>query len=336
MSREFEPVTAGQSCGGAGSSPVGAGEGGPDRLIRIDRLSYRYAGMAEPALDDISLTIERGSFFGLLGPNGAGKTTLLSLMTGVLPSQRGEVSLFGRSLSRERDAALALSGLVPQDYAFYPRLTGRENLVFFAGLHGLRGSKAVERIGRAVEICGIGDHLGVLAGSYSGGLKRRLNLAIGLLNDPQVLYLDEPTVGIDAQSRRCVLDAIKALNAAGRTVIYTSHYMEEVEQLCGTVAIIDRGRLLVHERMGHLLRQGWQEEVLISLPRPLTPKELGHPLLGALKQDELKLYGPVCIEAISPLLRHLRDIGAPPRRALYGAHPLEQVYLRMIGEASLP
>ena len=335
MNSELESTASRPSGPFAESIPVRGGDG-PENVIRIDQLSYRYAGMAEPALDDVSLTIERGSFFGLLGPNGAGKTTLLSLMTGVLPLQRGEVSMFGRLLSRERDAALALTGLVPQDYAFYPRLTGRENLQFFAGIHGLHGARGAERMDRAVTICGIGDYLGVQAGSYSGGLKRRLNLAIGLLNDPQVLYLDEPTVGIDAQSRRCVLDAIKALNAAGRTVIYTSHYMEEVEQLCGTVAIIDHGRLLVHERMGNLLRQRWQEEARISLPRPLTSEELGHPLLAALKQDELHLYGPVGVEAISPLLQHLREIGAPPRRTLYGAHPLEQVYLRLIGENPHP
>ncbi len=335
MNSELEITASQPSDPFAESIPVRMGDG-PENVIRIDRLSYRYAGMAEPALDEVSLTIERGSFFGLLGPNGAGKTTLLSLMTGVLPLQCGEVSLFGRLLSRERNAALALTGLVPQDYAFYPRLTGRENLQFFAGIHGLSGARGAERIDRAVAICGIGDYLGVQAGSYSGGMKRRLNLAIGLLNDPQVLYLDEPTVGIDAQSRRCVLDAIKALNADGRTVIYTSHYMEEVEQLCGTVAIIDHGRLLVHERMGNLLRQRWQEEARISLSRPLSPEELGHPLLAALKQDELQLYGPVGVEAISPLLRHLREIGAPPRRALYGAHPLEQVYLRLIGETPPP
>ncbi len=309
---------------------------GPENSIRIDRLSYRYAGMAAPALDDVSLTIERGAFFGLLGPNGAGKTTLISLLTGVLPLQRGDMHLFGRQLSRERNAVLALTGLVPQDYAFYPRLTGRENLRFFAGVHGLHGARGAERIDRAVAICGIGDHLRKLAGSYSGGLKRRLNLAIGLLNDPQVLYLDEPTVGIDAQSRRDVLAAIKALNAAGSTVIYTSHYMEEVEQLCETVAIIDQGRLRVHERMGDLLRQRRQEEALISLSRPLTPAELGHPLLAALKQEDTQLYGPVSGDALSPLLRHLRAIGATPRRALYGAHPLERVYLRLIGEEPLP
>lgn len=225
-----------------------------DNQIRIEQLSHTYAGAPSPALDNVTLTIARGALFGLLGPNGAGKTTLISVLTGILPLQKGEVRVLGKRLSQDRDAVLAMAGLVPQDYAFYPRLTGRENLRFFAGINGFHGLSAMERMDRAISICGIEDHLDRMAGEYSGGLKRRLNLAIGLLNDPRVLYLDEPTVGIDTRSRRFILDAIKALKTAGNTVIYTSHYMEEVEQLCDTVAIIDRGRVIAHQPIGELLR----------------------------------------------------------------------------------
>jgi ABC-2 type transport system ATP-binding protein len=225
-----------------------------DAPICIEQLSHTYAGAALLALDNVTLTIARGTFFGLLGPNGAGKTTLISVMTGILPLQKGEVSVLGRRLSQERDAVLTLTALVPQDYAFYPRLTGRENLRFFAGINGLHGALAAERMDKAITICGIRDYLDRMAGAYSGGLKRRLNLAIGLLNDPRVLYLDEPTVGIDTQSRRIILEAIKALKTEGNTVIYTSHYMEEVEQLCDTVAIIDSGRVIEHQSIRDLLR----------------------------------------------------------------------------------
>ncbi len=225
-----------------------------DEVIRIEQISHTYAGATSMALDHVTLNIACGSFFGLLGPNGAGKTTLISLMTGILPLQCGDVHILGRTLSQERDSVLALTGLVPQDYAFYPRLTGQENLRFFAGINGFHGPKAAERMERAIAICGLEQHIHRLAGAYSGGLKRRLNLAIGLLNEPRVLYLDEPTVGIDARSRRFILDAIKTLKADGTTVIYTSHYMEEVQQLCDTVAIIDHGRVLAHKPMCELLQ----------------------------------------------------------------------------------
>lgn len=214
-----------------------------ERAVSIKDLSYRYPGSAGPSLKRINLEISKGQCFGLLGPNGAGKTTLLGVLTGVLEAQSGEVMINGVPLSRSKKIQ-QISAVVPQDLAFYPDLTGRENLHCFAGFHGLSGEARRAAVAGVIETCQLGEVADKRAENYSGGLKRRLNLAIGLLNEPKVLYLDEPTVGIDAQSRNFILEAIQSLKDAGTTVIYTSHYMEEVQMICDEIAIIDHGSVV--------------------------------------------------------------------------------------------
>jgi ABC-2 type transport system ATP-binding protein len=205
-------------------------------MIDIDHLSYRYPGSETDALRGLSLKIAPGRLFGLLGPNGSGKTTLISILSGLLLSKNGSVSINGRAPgSAPSDIAL-----VPQDFAFYPRLTVLENLRFFCGVQGL----SAQRIDEALKTTGLTDARNQRAARLSGGMKRRLNIAVGLLGRPKVLFLDEPTVGIDPQSRRFILDAVKEINRGGVTVLYSSHYMEEVEALCDDVGILDEGRLL--------------------------------------------------------------------------------------------
>ena len=212
--------------------------------LSVAGLSYRYPGRDEPVLDRVSLEIPDGGIFGLLGPNGAGKTTLISVLAGQLTGASGRIDMSGRI------------GLVPQDHAFYPMLTCRENLRFFGAVQGL-GRAELDR--RVEAVAAFGRVEGVLArraGQLSGGLKRRLNLAIGLLTEPEVLLLDEPTVGVDPQSRAFLLESIGSLARPGRTIVYTSHYMEEVQAICARVAILDAGRLLVAGTIGELLREG--------------------------------------------------------------------------------
>jgi ABC-2 type transport system ATP-binding protein len=212
-------------------------------VIEIRDLHFRYPGAARDALQGLSLHVRDGSLFGLLGPNGSGKTTLISLLTGLLQPSAGAV--------RVGEGARAL---VPQDYAFYPRLTVAENLRCFGGVLGLQGAALKSRM---QEVCGVADlqdFLDKRAEHLSGGLKRRLNLAIGLLNQPRLLFLDEPTVGIDPQSRNFILEAIRRLNAEGATVIYTSHYMDEVQQLCDSIGVLDEGKLLAHGSLDELLK----------------------------------------------------------------------------------
>jgi ABC-2 type transport system ATP-binding protein len=212
--------------------------------LSVAGLSYRYPGRDEPVLDRVSLDIPDGGVFGLLGPNGAGKTTLISVLAGQLQGASGRIAVSGRI------------GLVPQDHAFYPMLTGRENLRFFGAVQGLGGAELDRRVEAVAAFSRVEGVLARRAGQLSGGLKRRLNLAIGLLTEPDVLLLDEPTVGVDPQSRAFLLESIRSLARPGRTIVYTSHYMEEVQAICARVAILDAGRLLVSGTIGELLKEG--------------------------------------------------------------------------------
>ena len=279
--------------------------------LKIERLSFRYPGAEEEALREVTLEIPAGGVFGLLGPNGAGKTTLLSLL-----SRRAN----GKSLA-----------LVPQEYAFYPMLTARENLRFFGGVQGLHGARLAERVAAVAQLARIDAVLGRRAGELSGGLKRRLNLAIGLLTEPEILLLDEPTVGVDPQSRAFLLDTVRSLAGPGRIVVYTSHYMEEVQALCDQVAILDHGRVLVagalqdilHDRTGLLtLRLG------ACLPPGLAADWQQR---YALVDDgggryRLRIAEPA---AISQALDAARAAGCEPLAIAYGQRDLEQLFMQL-------
>ena len=237
-------------------------------LIEISGVRKRYAHSETPALDGIDLQIPLGSIFGLLGPNGAGKTTLLSILLGLLRKDAGTIRVAGHDVDRERSAIRALCGLAPQEFGFYPMLTAGENLRFYAAAGGLAGSQLTERIHFAADATQLGDHLSKRADQLSGGLKRRLNLALALLHAPRVLLLDEPTVGVDPQSRAFILDVIRRQrDEHGLTVIYTSHYMDEVQQLCDRAAILDQGRVLVEGNLSDLLKDGDRnlEELFLRL-----------------------------------------------------------------------
>ncbi|MFV0277146.1 MAG: ABC transporter ATP-binding protein [Parahaliea sp.] len=224
-------------------------------MITVKQLSHRYADSASPSLRDITLAIPGGQLFGLLGPNGAGKTTLLSIVAGLLPCPPGTVSIDGQDLTSATRSQRARLSLVPQEYAFYEALSVAENLAFFAAVQGVAAGDVAGRMDEAIGVCGLQEQREKRAGKLSGGLKRRLNLAIGLLNQPDLLLLDEPTVGIDPHSRHFILQTVKQLNSRGATVVYTSHYMEEVEQICQSVAIIDHGQVLLAGDLERLLRE---------------------------------------------------------------------------------
>jgi ABC-2 type transport system ATP-binding protein len=212
-------------------------------MLHLRDIDFRYTANDPWVMQGLTLDIERGEIFGLLGPNGAGKTTLISLIVGLSKPSRGEIV---RDFTRR-------PSLVPQHLAIYPMLSGRENLRFFGGILGLSGNPLKRRMDYCIEFAGLDAVIGRRAGDYSGGLKRRLNLAIGLLAEPELLLLDEPSVGIDPQSRAFILDAIRKLGRSGTTVIYTSHYMDEIESLCTRVAILDHGRVLVQGPLSAIL-----------------------------------------------------------------------------------
>ncbi len=196
------------------------------------------------AVKGVSFQIQPGELFSLLGPNGAGKTTTLAMLSGLLAPTAGDARIDGHSVLAEPMAVKKVIGVVPQDIALYPTISARENLLFWGRMYGLAGTRLSERVAVALDIAGLSERAKDRVETFSGGMKRRLNIAVGLLHEPRVLYLDEPTVGIDPQSRRRILDTIKALNQAGMTVLYTTHYMEEAEELSHRIGIIDHGELI--------------------------------------------------------------------------------------------
>jgi ABC-2 type transport system ATP-binding protein len=304
-------------------------------LITIHGVSHRYPGADRNALEHIDLTIARGITFGLLGPNGAGKSTLLSILTGIAPIQSGEITIAGLDLRSQARVIKARSALVPQEYAFYLRLTGRENLRFFAGAYGLTRTQYQHRLEECIEICGLQEVIDRRAKHYSGGLKRRLNLAIGLISRPEVLYLDEPTVGIDAHSRECILQAIRALQAAGTTIIYTSHYMEEIELLCDEVAIIDHGRILIRESVDRLLRADANETLQLSFDTaPTAAARAALARWNPIFVDEVHVQLTAKAHDLPAILRELFDNDSPVVQLTYGVSRLHDVYLTLLKEGA--
>jgi ABC-2 type transport system ATP-binding protein len=224
----------------------------PESIVSIQNLRKCY-GETE-AVRGLSLEICRGEFFGLLGPNGAGKTTTFGMLTGLIEPTGGSITINGFDLLLRPKELKARMGLVPQGFAFYPTLTARENATFFGRIYGLWGTSLTERINVVLESVRLRDRADQQVATFSNGMKRRLNLALGLLHEPQILILDEPTVGVDTQSRNAILESLEALNQSGVTVLYTTHYIEEAQRLCHRVAILDYGKLIALDTPAALIR----------------------------------------------------------------------------------
>ena len=240
----------------------------PTAVLTCTGLSKRFGERL--AVDSVGFEIGRGETYGLLGPNGAGKTTTISMICGILDGDAGEVVVDGRRIGPGTTAAKASIGFVPQDLAIYPDLTAHENLVFFGRLYGLGGKALRDRVGELLEIVGLADRAKDRTDQFSGGMKRRLNIAIGLLHRPSLLVLDEPTVGVDPQSRNAILASVEALGEAGMAILYTTHYMEEAERLCDRVGIIDEGRLRAEGTRRELVSLVGERD-RISLTAPDVP-----------------------------------------------------------------
>lgn len=211
-------------------------------MITLKNLSRNYGDLC--AVSRTSLNIEKGELFGLLGPNGAGKTTLIKMMTGLLQPDTGHLEIDGLNPARQAMDFRRMIGLVPQELSFYSDLSAAQNLSYFAGLYGLRKAEKKAAVERALEFTGLQDSGKKQAGQFSGGMKRRLNIACGIVHSPKVLFLDEPTVGIDPQSRHHILRSVEQLSQQGSTIVYTTHYMEEAESLCTRIAILDQGKII--------------------------------------------------------------------------------------------
>ena len=231
------------------------------------------------AVRGISFSIASGEIFGLLGPNGAGKSTTISMLAGLLEPTAGQITIDGLDLAHNLSVVKARIGLVPQEIALYPTLSARDNLIFWGQIYGLRGSLLKQRVGEVLELVQLADRADEPVKIYSGGMKRRINLAIGLLHRPRILFLDEPTVGVDPQSRNAIFESVENLNKAGLTVLYTTHYMEEAERLCQRVAIIDHGQIIALDTPANLIRSQGLGLIRMSIRDGLigaVEKEVGH------------------------------------------------------------
>ncbi len=226
--------------------------------------TYRSNGSVVEAVKGINLTVAKGEIFSLLGPNGAGKTTTISMISGLTEPTRGDAFIGGYSILKQPLEAKQLLGVVPQEIALYPSLTARQNLEFFGHMYGLKGKELAQRIDKMLEFVELSDRQSDRIETYSGGMKRRINIAAGLLHDPQVVYMDEPTVGIDPQSRRRILDTVKQLrDQRGITVLYTTHLMEEAQELSNRVGIIDHGEIIALGSPGDLIQKVGEQDKLI-------------------------------------------------------------------------
>jgi len=290
-------------------------------LLSVEQLTFGYR-KRQTQIIDVSLQLNAGDILGLLGPNGAGKTTLVSLIAGLLKPLQGRVLIDGKPahLGR-RDVAL-----VPQEYAFYPRLSGRENLLYFAGALGLNRTQAKDRAERALRDCELEPWQHRRAAHYSGGLKRRLNFAIALLQQPRLLILDEPTAGVDPQSRAFLLNTIRRLNQQGTTLIYTSHLLAEVESLCRSVAVLDSGRITLQGAMDTLLAEQ-RRQISVKLPHVDAPERLqawaGQPRDDGWWEFDLQTSN----QTPAQLLSELEQAGYSPAQIRYGQRRLEDVFL---------
>lgn len=300
-------------------------------MIEFAGVHFTYPGCRQETLIDLSLSVEKGGLLGLIGPNGAGKTTMISLLTGRFSASKGSVRIAGYALPSERNKIKGRIGYIPQDYAFYPQLTLMENMEFFAGVQKLPRANKKARIQACMEFCQIAHMAGKKVQTFSGGLKRRTNIAIGLLADPEILLFDEPTVGIDPQSRAFILKQIKALQEEGKTIVYTSHYMEEVEQLCDVLAIIDHGRILqqgtIHEVHAHLdsgLEIEFCADADVSGLRTLADNFDGQLNGSVFSSESIRSE-----DDFSRFMQEALNRGLKIKRLSYGQSRLEQLFLQM-------
>ena len=287
-------------------------------MIKISNLTKTYG--EKKALDDLSLEIKEGSIFGLLGVNGAGKTTLLSILNGLFEADSGEIEMFGFNMKEHKKDIKAISSIIPQNLAFYDNLSVKENLDFFADVQ--RATK--EDYEKAVAVNSLDGLLNQKASTLSGGQKRRLNIAIGLLNNPRVIYFDEPTVGVDPKTRNEILDSIKDYKKLGITVVYTSHYMTEIERICDEVAIISEGKLIEQDTLENLLTNKVSDNVTVEVI-----------YRDVLDSMDLNMVDKTTIQTseseLSAVLELLKKSDVPVKQVRYGSTNLEKHFLDITG-----
>ena len=308
-------------------------------ILEVQDLVKRFGDFT--AVDGVSFDIQEGEVFSLLGPNGAGKTTTISMLSCLLTPTQGDAIVGGHSITKEPMAVKQIIGIVPQDIALYEDLNARENLEFWGRMYGMRGATLKHRVAEVLEQIGLAEKAKQRIKTYSGGMKRRVNIGVGLLHKPRILFMDEPTVGIDPQSRRNILDGIKDLNNQGMTVLYTTHYMEEAEELSNRVGIVDHGKLIALGTQKELTQTVGQLEALrLHIPegQDTTPLVDSLRSLPDVKQvtvadHEIVLIVPDAQEALSPVFRQADKLGFKIRSVDIEEPNLEAVFLHLTGRA---
>ncbi len=299
-------------------------------MIKITNLLKRYG--EKTALDHLTLEIKAGTIFGLLGPNGAGKTTLISILNGLTKYNEGEVTVFDLPLDENLNAIRKRCALIPQSLAFYENLTVIENLNFFGGIQNIEAALLKKNIAYAVETNRLGSMLHQRASTLSGGQKRRLNIAIGLLNDPDILFFDEPTVGIDPESRNEILETILSFKKSNKTVVYTSHYMPEIEKICDEVAIINAGRIIKQGSIESMLTNESADQLVLEVyETPLADLNGCCAKMEALRviDENMVLLEGRASSTVSEALTLLEAEGIAVKNIRYGTTTLESLFISL-------
>jgi ABC-2 type transport system ATP-binding protein len=308
------------------------------QLLATEKLAKVYGGRR--VVDGVSVAVGAGEIVGLLGPNGAGKTTTISMISCLLSPDEGDVLVDGHSVRTASSAVRRVLGVVPQEIALYPTLTAAENLRFWGRMYGLSGRTLSDAIAYGLKMAGLEDQANKRIETYSGGMKRRINIAAGILHRPRVLLMDEPTVGIDPQSRNHILDTVRELNSAGMTVLYTSHYMEEVEALCDRIAIIDHGRAIALGTLEELRALVGDEDRLQielgeqSCAEALTAvRAVSGVSRAELVDSTLELFAPDAAAVLGGIVGAIAQAGATVRSVTVVEPNLESVFLHLTGRA---
>lgn len=304
-------------------------------VLEIRQLTKKFGDFV--AVDNMSLNVREGEIFGFLGANGAGKSTTINMIASLLRVTKGEITLLGKNIEKHSKFAKMNIGIVPQDIAIYEDMTAYENVRFFAGLYGLRGSLLRERTEEALEFVGLGDKATSFPKNFSGGMKRRLNIACAIAHRPKLIIMDEPTVGIDPHSRNYILNSVRKLNDMGCTIIYTSHYMEEVEEICTRIAIVDHGKVIAEgskEELKAIITDAKEIWIGVRADEPLNLEGIkAIPGVNAVLQEEntIKIVSKTEINNLNRIIQHFIKDQVEIRSVEEQAPNLETVFLTLTG-----